>query len=211
MTESDADKCCSSRRDKRRRAILDAARTLFLKQGYSATSLGDVVRLSGGSLATLYNLFGGKAGLFQAVVEEQCSWIVEKLDSADMADRPPACALHAVAERLIDLLLTEEGIGLLRVVVAEAPQVPEIGAVFLSAGAETARAKVVAYLAKQASRGVLSIEDPYGAATMFYQMVVGRYQLDLLCGKKVELTPEEKKRHLDFVVKAFMRICQPTV
>ena len=48
----------------RRRAILDAAAALFLERGFADTSVGDVVKRSGGSLATLYSLFGSKEGLF---------------------------------------------------------------------------------------------------------------------------------------------------
>ena len=51
------------KREARRDAMLDAALELFLERGYGAISLTDVVKRSGGSLATLYELFGGKLGL----------------------------------------------------------------------------------------------------------------------------------------------------
>lgn len=34
-----------------------------MEQGYDGTSLAEIVRRSGGSLATLYDLFGNKQGL----------------------------------------------------------------------------------------------------------------------------------------------------
>ena len=51
----------------RHEAILDAAETLFIEQGYDRTSLAEIVRRSGGSLATLYELFGNKQGLLHAI------------------------------------------------------------------------------------------------------------------------------------------------
>ena len=50
--------------DARRQAIMDAAKALFLSKGYAATSLEEIIATSGGSLATLYKLFGNKQGLW---------------------------------------------------------------------------------------------------------------------------------------------------
>src|SRR3546814_3108340 len=52
----------ATRRQDRRKAILDAAESLFLDQGFDRVSLAAVVGQSGGSLATLYELFGNKQG-----------------------------------------------------------------------------------------------------------------------------------------------------
>src|SRR3546814_13764796 len=52
-----------------RKAILDAAESLLLDQGFDRVSLAAVVGQSGGSLATLYELFGNKQGLLRAVIE----------------------------------------------------------------------------------------------------------------------------------------------
>src|SRR3546814_2798082 len=53
----------ATRQQDRRKAILDAAESLFLDQGFDRVSLAAVVGQSGGSLATLYELFGNKQGL----------------------------------------------------------------------------------------------------------------------------------------------------
>ena len=63
----------SGRRERRRQAIIDAARDLFVERGYDAVSLSEIVKRSGGSLATLYALFDGKAGLLGAIVANKRS------------------------------------------------------------------------------------------------------------------------------------------
>src|SRR5262245_3793367 len=55
-----------SRGEARRQAMLQAAGELFLEHGFEGTSVSDVVKRSGGSLATLYAWFGSKEGLFEA-------------------------------------------------------------------------------------------------------------------------------------------------
>src|SRR3546814_4381236 len=59
----------TTRREDRRQAILDAAESLFLEQGYERVSVNAIVQRSGGSLATVYDLFGNKHGLLYAVVD----------------------------------------------------------------------------------------------------------------------------------------------
>ncbi|MBB5374428.1 TetR/AcrR family transcriptional regulator [Acidocella aromatica] len=49
-------------------ALLDRARDLFWRKGYTATSLRDLTSATGLSGAALYNRFGDKAGLFREVL-----------------------------------------------------------------------------------------------------------------------------------------------
>jgi len=60
----------SGRGAARRQAMLDAACEVFLEHGFEGASVADVVRRSGGSLATLYASFGSKEGLFEAIVAQ---------------------------------------------------------------------------------------------------------------------------------------------
>lgn len=49
--------------------ILDVSIKLFIENGYEKTSLSHIVKLSGGSLSTIYDNFGNKLGLFSAIIE----------------------------------------------------------------------------------------------------------------------------------------------
>ena len=56
-----------------RRAILLAARKLFLQQGYAATTMPDIARLAGVALDTVYAAVGKKPALFRLLVETAIS------------------------------------------------------------------------------------------------------------------------------------------
>lgn len=64
----------SSRRDEQARRtrldVIDAARRLFLAQGYATTSIRSVAEQAGVSDQTVYRVFGDKARLLRAVVLE---------------------------------------------------------------------------------------------------------------------------------------------
>src|SRR5258705_13319419 len=60
----------------RRSQILDAAVEVFLENGYGGATIDLVVGRAGGSKATVYSFFGGKDGLFAAIVEERAERIL---------------------------------------------------------------------------------------------------------------------------------------
>lgn len=61
-------------------ALVEAARLLFAKQGFAATSLDDILAATKMTRGALYHHFDGKAALFRAVFEEQ-----EKILTAEVA------------------------------------------------------------------------------------------------------------------------------
>jgi AcrR family transcriptional regulator len=85
------------------RALLDAAREVFVEQGFANASIAEVVQRAGSSVGSLYHHFGGKSELFvalwqehQAAHEEAASTAVAKAKRAGVTD---AFALFSVGAR----------------------------------------------------------------------------------------------------------------
>ena len=75
------------------RALLDAARAVFVEQGFADASIAEVVRRAGSSVGSLYHHFGGKSELFialwqehQAAHEEAASGAVAQAKRAGVTD-----------------------------------------------------------------------------------------------------------------------------
>ena len=75
------------------RALLDAAREVFVEQGFADASIAEVVRRAGSSVGSLYHHFGGKSELFialwqehQAAYEEAASKAVAQAKRAGVTD-----------------------------------------------------------------------------------------------------------------------------
>lgn len=66
----------SNRAEVTREAILDAARVVFVAEGYVDTSIAAVVEAAGASVGSLYHHFGGKADVFLALHQryETATW-----------------------------------------------------------------------------------------------------------------------------------------
>ena len=75
--------------DARRRQILDAARRCFVRNGFHATSMQDVLAEAGLSAGAVYRYFRGKDEIIAAIAGEAVSEVAGALDSAFDADDPP--------------------------------------------------------------------------------------------------------------------------
>lgn len=197
------------RRDIRRQAIMEAAAELFLEKGYAATSLADVVKRSGGSLQTLYELFGSKGGLFKALIETRCAPVTDLFEEDGIADRPPEEALMEFGRRLFQLVMSPEGLAAMRLIIAEGGQSPEIAEAFFANGPDMGKAKVSRYLQDQVARGRLAIDDIERAAIQFCDMVKSHYSMKALCGIPIALSAEEEEAHVRGVVEMFLNAYAP--
>ena len=153
----------------RRSAILRAARICFLDRGFVRTTLSDIIALSGGSRATIYEEFGNKEGLFVALVAE----VLEQMKLPEIADGPPEEVLREVGLNYLGQLMDAESLALYRVALGESAHVRQLGPAIFEAGPRAAAAALAERFRKWASRSKLTIADSEGAATMFLAMVEG--------------------------------------
>jgi AcrR family transcriptional regulator len=205
----EGDAAASNRREARRQAMMLAATDLFCTKGYGATSLSEVVKLSGGSLSTLYDLFGNKAGLFRAIIEDRCKSITELFQRDDINEMPIDEALGTFASTLIYHTMDNDTMAALRTILAESIQFPELGHLFYESGPAPSKAAVANYLAEQAKRGRLSVEDPRRAAEDFCALVCGEAKMRGMCGLPTLLPGVDGKEQVRHAVSVFLRAYGP--
>lgn len=198
-----------TKREARRQAILDAAYDLFLEKGYDSTTLSDIVRRSGGSLATVYELFESKPGLLSAMVQDQCSTVSLGMDRAFCSEQPVEKTLRELAEHLFDQITRPRAVALFRVVVAQCAVQPELGKLLYEAGPALGKAKVAQYLQMQAEAGRIVVTNPQAASQMFFQMVIGHHHHLLLMCAIDPPSRKAKSAHLDFAIESFLKVVSP--
>ena len=185
LTRCRTDRCARppSPRERRHEAILDAAETLFIEQGYEGTSLAEIVRRSGGSLATLYDLFGNKQGLLHAIA---IRWRDEM--TAERTDPGPVHGRSNI-DTLMDYVRKES-------LLWEAPRVVALMRMLVSEGlrdrdfaVQTYRdlhlpfiAELSGLFAEWAAAGSARIDDPEATAHLFVSTISGDMMLSRLFG-----------------------------
>ncbi len=160
------------RREKRRDAMLDAARALFLEQGYDTVSLSDVVALSGGSLSTLYALFGNKRGLLKEVMQTQFERDMRELDAIIGRGNSPAETLLDITLGTQEYLAAADMVRFMRFVIGESLRSPEFGQKFFENVHLRFVERYAALFGRWHDEGLLRIPDAGLAARQFTSLVL---------------------------------------
>ncbi|MFT5993941.1 MAG: AcrR family transcriptional regulator [Flavobacteriales bacterium] len=90
-----------SRREKRRREILECARTVIGARGYTATTIDDVIEEAGISRGTFYNYFDGREPLFLELLDDYLAALRAEVETISMEHPEPLAALYGNIERMV--------------------------------------------------------------------------------------------------------------
>jgi AcrR family transcriptional regulator len=204
MVEAHPDCALTPRGDARRRAFLEAAGALFLERGYGGVSMQDIVRQTGGSLATMYRCFGSKEGLFEAIVAEIAEDIVAPLLDESLDKLPAAEALQRLGEHFLERMLDPTALGWHRMVVAEGARHPPLREALFRRGPGRVRELLAAYLVRQAAAAHLEIANPVLAAEHFFGLVKAGVHMPAVCGEPITLDPAAVRQHVAAAVSVFL-------
>lgn len=159
--------CVPSRLEQRRTAMVTAAQDLFLEQGYERTTLGDVGARAGGSLATLYKLFGDKEGLLVAAIEHHSiSWgeIVQEIEARGLSRQQ---TLREIAYCVSDHLAKPGRMALARVVIAHSIAHPAFATRFFEKTVCTFEHSMTALFRRWSAAGLALRDEPEMLARIY--------------------------------------------
>lgn len=172
----------ASRRDERKRAIIAAAETLFLEQGYDDTSLAEVVKRSGGSLATLYEMFGNKKGLLRAIAEQWRDEAQHCPFSDDDSAMPPSAALANFARRKFEIMKSPRTIALARMIITESFRDRDFAVRMYQEVHLPTINQLANLFALWTKGGLANFPDPIAAARLFNAMIFADTHFKTLVG-----------------------------
>jgi TetR/AcrR family transcriptional regulator, mexJK operon transcriptional repressor len=185
--------------------ILEAARQVFLTDGYGATSMDTIAKAAGVSKATVYAHFSSKDRLFSEIIAQRCRRHFPNDLDAEIDALDPKEALRTIGQRFAAHVLAPEVLDLYRIVVAETPRFPELGRALYEGGPRTGCARMARYLQHLVDRGVFDIPNTELAARQFFSMIRGDLYMRRLFGiadAEVGITEEQT---IDGAVEVFWR------
>ncbi|WP_308170237.1 TetR/AcrR family transcriptional regulator [Acrocarpospora catenulata] len=165
----------STRSAQKRYVIMESARTLFLRNGYTGTSMDEVAALAAVSKQTVYKHFADKKRLFTEIITADIS-AAEELTTADMralahSEDLPA-DLRAFARRHITTVLQPHLVQMRRVIIAAAERFPDLAATWYASGPGRAHTALATLFAQLTERGLLNTPDPPVAAQHFNWLIL---------------------------------------
>lgn len=189
--------------------ILDAARDLFLRDGFGATSMDAVAKTAGVSKATVYAHFSSKEELFAEMMSAECRRYWPELLDRERAPADPVGKLREIGRRYIHFINGSYSVSLLRIVASEAARLPELGRIFYEMGPNRGRARFIELLSRIDRTGALTIPDPVQATDRFFSMLRGDAHLRCLIGMEAPLATQ-LDAYADEAVAAFLKLYAPT-
>jgi TetR/AcrR family transcriptional regulator, mexJK operon transcriptional repressor len=198
----------ASRRDRKRAAILEAARQEFLANGFLGTSMDRVAAIAAVSKQTVYKHFSDKEALFREVVTN----LVQSRDGGTSTDFLTT-GEGSVGERLASFaryflkgVMQPDVLKLRRLVIGEVERFPELGQAFYDLGPRRATEQLGLALRQAAAQLGLSLEDPDLAAEHLLWLILSiPLNQAMLLGDKVRFSGAALDKYADEGVAVFLR------
>lgn len=211
----DEHKCCisnffkqlSGKAESRCTKIVDVAHRLFLDRGYENVSMSDIVKESGGSLATLYKHFGNKEQLFIYVMEQKSEELFGewKRQSVCYEGRMEAF-LMMIGTSYLDLIAADDAILFHRLIVSlgyldKSQLIKETILETLTHPINV----VSEYLENEKNAGRIEVDDTILCAHQFLNALEEPFMFPRVLGVEIDVSEEKRQKALKQVVKIFCR------
>ncbi|NOC83840.1 TetR/AcrR family transcriptional regulator [Ruegeria sp. HKCCD6428] len=169
------------KRSLRQQQIEAAAYEVLEAKGYGGTSMLGIAKQARASNETLYNWYGDKQGLFQALVTRNAEEVKEYLESELKTDHDAISILGTLGPKLLDLLTGDRAVALNRAAAADSSG--ELGATLSKAGREAIFPLLERVLLRAREEGALSFEQSGEAVALYLDLLIGDQQIRRVIGR----------------------------
>ena len=190
-------------------AILEAAKRLFIAQGFDGTSMDQIAAGAGVSKLTVYSHFGDKETLFAAAAKAYC----EQQLPTSMFEAHPEVPLRErllqIARAFFAMVSAPEAVSAHRILCS--PQMAEspIPQMFWEAGPRRVQDAFAELLRMRTAAGELAIDDIPRASSQFFTLLKGELHAQMVFGCCGNGGREDTEAHLVATVDLFLRAYAP--
>jgi AcrR family transcriptional regulator len=196
----------TGRLEARRERLMEEGRRLFLAKGYAGASVNEIVRLAGGSLATLYGEFGSKEGLFAEIMRQRAHIMYGWDEAVCFKKQESREGLRALGKRLLDRVLEEESLGLYRIAISEGPRFAELRKAVL----EDSFPLFIQSLGDALiDMRVATAKDSTALAEEFLSLLHGQLVFRAACSGGHRISTRCRAQHVEQVVERFLALHPP--
>jgi TetR/AcrR family transcriptional repressor of mexJK operon len=180
----------------RTQELLQVAAALFLKNGYTKTSLESIARAAHVAVRTIYVKFGGKEGLLAAVLAaKRHQFFRNQPMETDM--RPLREVVDDFAHQMHDLVTSQEAVDMQRIVLAEAPTNPELAEAFWNGGPRQTREMLSSYFSRPDVRAQMRADVPLDVLPCALMSAIAGEQIMSFMRPRHTAEPGKSKRDLE--------------
>ncbi|SEK08732.1 TetR/AcrR family transcriptional regulator [Paraburkholderia diazotrophica] len=175
-----------------RERLLDAAKSVFMREGFGAARVEEIASLAGVSKTTVYRQFGTKEELFRAIVWRGMADLRGKIAQHLEPGRDFSTNLASLIDALVEHMAIPDSMHTSRMVIGEAIRFPDVARQFLQF-VVTMLEPLTGVLEAAAANGMIDIDDPATAARDLLTLVTGAPEVHLA----IQTTRVERKRRAE--------------
>lgn len=158
--------------------IVEAAKMLFITQGYDAVTMGMVAAEASMSKVTIYKYYPTKQELLLKVATD---WMEKANDTIWPDNLDESVAFDVFLTRLMrnfyDVFLTMDATSARQMILGAMPKFPELGRIVFEHGPGVVLRKLEEYFKRMTDAGRAGIEKPRIAAAQFYSLMQSDVEL----------------------------------
>ena len=189
----------------KRAAILDAAKRLFVEQGYDGVSMDQIAAAAGVSKLTVYSHFGDKDALFSAAARAYCEQRLPAELFHPNPDVPLRERLFEIAQAFYAMASSPEAVSGHRILCTPQMTDSPVPAMFWEAGPKRVQAEFSELLQRRVDAGELDIDDVALASSQFFTLLKGELHARLVMGCGTTGCGEGARAHIAASVDMFLR------
>ncbi len=190
---------------KRKEALISAARKLFTEHGLAGTTLEMITAEAGGSRRTIYELFGNKDGIFEAVVRDGTKHATSIIGEIQFSNLELRESLIEFGTKLMTFLTAADTIKYFRLLISEIPRFPHVGKVFYETGSLEGRRILAAYFTAQIAAGNWPKSDPEQAAIFLLSLIKSDLDIRQFTYSGWKPRTHDLQQHVTNAVDMFLR------
>ncbi|MDQ3056769.1 MAG: TetR/AcrR family transcriptional regulator [Pseudomonadota bacterium] len=190
-------------------AILDAAKRLFMAQGFDGTSMDQIAGEAGVSKLTVYSHFGDKDALFFEAVSAKCEELLPpELFDTDNLQGPLRAQLTSIARAFFALITSDEALSMHRMMLTQSSDL-HVREMFWKAGPQRVQGAFAAFVQARADAGELVVPDVRRAASQFFCLLKGEVHMRMASGLCCAPSQPDVDTHIGATVDLFLRAHAP--
>lgn len=166
--------------ERKRREILATVLDILKREGVGGLSTAVLAAEAHCSKATLYTLFGNRAGILRALISEQSQSVNDMLRRSEGGD--PQQALVQAGAALLDLLTGEASLAINRAAMLDATG--ELGQLLLEQGRGRSAPLFAELFARLQAAGTIGRGDAQAIFLAYYGLLMGDRQIRMLLGDR---------------------------
>ncbi len=190
----------------KRAAILEAARRLFITQGYERVSMDQIAAGAGVSKLTVYSHYGDKESLFGEAVRAHCEQGMPTSLFDGGAETPLRKRLDVIGHAFYAMVMAPDAVAGHRILCSPQVTGSSLPEVFWKAGPQRVQQAFAALLERRIEAGELEIADPDRASAFFFTLLKGEPHAQAVFGYCCSSgSTSSADEHIAAVVDMFLR------